>query len=202
MKKLILLFTGSLMLAISVSASGPFKAGDPASDFSLKNVNGKYVSLSQIENAKGFIVVFACNTCPMVKKYEERIIELNEEFSGKGYPVIAINSNDKGVSPGDSYEGMQKLAAEKGYKFEYLYDESQDVAKQYGATNTPHVYVLSKKDGKLKVEYVGAIDNNADDASKADKKYVHDAVNALLKGEQAPVAGTKAIGCGIKWKKA
>jgi peroxiredoxin len=202
MKKLMFLFTGLMMLTTVVSASGPFKAGDPASDFSLKNVKGKYISLSQFENAKGFIVVFACNTCPMVKKYEERIIELNKEFSGKGFPVIAINSNDSNVSPGDSYEGMQKLAEEKGYKFEYLYDESQEVAKQYGATNTPHVYVLSKKDGKLKVEYVGAIDNNADDGSKADKRYVYEAVNALLKGEQAPISGTKAIGCGIKWKKA
>lgn len=202
MKKLILLFAGTLIISVLASASGPFKAGDKASDFSLKNVSGKSVSLSQFEDAKGFIVVFSCNTCPMVKKYEDRIIELNEQFSSKGFPVIAINSNDSKVSPGDSYEGMKKLVSEKGYKFEYLYDESQEVAKQYGATNTPHVYVLSKKDGELKVEYVGAIDNNSDEAAKADKKYVHDAVNAVLKGQQAPVAGTKAVGCGIKWKKA
>jgi len=202
MKKVFILFTCSIMTTLMATASGPFKAGDSATDFSLKNVDGKFVSLSQFEDAKGFIVVFSCNTCPMVKKYEERIIDLNKEFSGKGYPVIAINSNDRNISPGDSYEEMKKLATEKQYDFEYLYDESQEVAKQYGATNTPHVYVLSKNEGKLKVEYVGAIDNNADEASKADKKYVHDAVNALLKGEQAPVAGTKAIGCGIKWKKA
>jgi peroxiredoxin len=201
MKKFILLFAGSLMISLMTTASGPFKAGDFATDFNLKNVNGKNVSLSQFDDAKGFIVVFTCNTCPMSKKYEERIMDLNKEFSGKGYPVIAINSNDRTVSPGDSYEEMQKLSTAKGYKFEYLYDESQEVAKQYGATNTPHVYVLSKNDGKLKVGYVGAIDNNSEDASKADKKYVHDAVNALLEGEQAPVAGTKAIGCGIKWKK-
>jgi peroxiredoxin len=202
MKKSILIFAGSVMINFIITSTGPFKAGDIATDFSLKNLDGKYVSLSQFNDAKGFIVVFTCNTCPMAKKYEGRIIDLNKEFSGKGYPVIAINSNDRTVSPGDSYEEMQKLATAKGYKFEYLYDDSQEVAKQYGATNTPHVYVLSKNDGKLKVGYVGAIDNNAEDASKADKKYVHDAVNALLKGEQAPVAGTKAIGCGIKWKKA
>jgi peroxiredoxin len=202
MKKLILLFAGSRIISVLAYSGSPFKAGDTASDFNLKNVNGKYVSLSQFEDAKGFIVVFSCNTCPVVKKYEERIIKLNEEFSSRGYPVIAINSNDRIVSPGDSYEEMKKLASDKGYKFEYLYDESQDVAKQYGATNTPHVYVLSKKDGNLKVEYVGAIDNNADEASKADKKYVQDAVNSLLKGQSAQVAGTKAVGCGIKWKKA
>ena len=135
------------------------------------------------------------------KKYDQRIIDLNNEFSPKGYPVVMINSNDKTVSPGDSYEEMKKVANARGYHFQYLYDESQEVAKEYGATNTPHVYVLKREGGDLKVEYVGAIDNNADDASKADKHYVKDAVNALLKGSEVKIAGTKAIGCSIKWNK-
>lgn len=202
MKKSILILTGALMLTTMARAEEPYKSGDFASDFSLKNVKGEMVSLSKFEQAKGFIVVFSCNTCPVVKKYEQRIIGLNKEFSSKGYPVVAINSNDKGVSSGDSYEEMQKLAKTKGYEFEYLYDESQAVAKQYGATNTPHVYLLTKTDGKLKVVYSGAIDNNSDDAAKADKKYLNDAVNALLKGSEVPLTGTKAVGCGIKWKKA
>jgi len=197
----VLFFTAALLLTLAVNAGEPFKAGDSASDFNLKNVNGKLVSLNQFSDAKGFIVVFSCNTCPMVKKYEDRIIGLHNEFSEKGYPVVAINSNDRSVSPGDSFEEMQKLASDRGYKFEYLYDESQEVAKKYGATNTPHVYVLSKNGAKLKVEYVGAIDNNPDDASKAEKKYVLDAVNSLLKKEQVKTSGTKAVGCGIKWKK-
>jgi peroxiredoxin len=201
MKKLIVLFAGALMQLTLIRAGEPYKAGDIASDFSLKNVKGEMVSFSQFKDAKGFIVVFCCNTCPVVKKYEQRIIDLNNQFSGKGYPVIAINSNDKGVSPGDSYEEMQKTAKEKGYDFPYLYDETQSIAKLYGATNTPHIYVLTKKAGKLVVEYVGAIDNNADNPDKADKKYVVDAVNALLRNEQVPLATTKAIGCGIKWKK-
>jgi peroxiredoxin len=203
MKKLILFFISALFISGLTLAKEPYKAGDLATDFNLKNLNGKNISLSQFEDAKGFIVVFTCNTCPVVKQYEQRIIGLHEKFAPKGYPVVAINSNDRNVSPGDSYEEMQKLARSKGYKFEYLYDESQEIAKEYGATNTPHVYVLSKQDGDdLRIEYVGAIDNNADDASKADKHYVQDAVNALLKGDQVPVAGTKAVGCGIKWKKA
>jgi len=82
-----------------------------------------------------------------------------------------------------------------------MFDETQEVARRYGATNTPHVYILSKKIGKLVVEYVGAIDNNADDASAADKKYAEDALNSLLKGESVAVSGTRAIGCSIKWKK-
>jgi peroxiredoxin len=201
MKKITLFSTAILMLINAANASGPYKPGDFADDFNLKNVSGQQISLSGIDNAKGFIVVFMCNTCPVVKAYENRIIDLNKEFSAKGYPVVAINGNDKNVSPGDSYEEMQKIARNKGYTFQYLYDESQEVTRRFGATNTPHVYVLSKKDGKLKVEYVGAIDNNSDDPASADKKYVEDAVNALIKGSPVAVSQTKAIGCSIKWKK-
>lgn len=202
MKKSLILFVGVLMQASLLLAGTGYKAGDVVTDISLKNVNGKMISFSQFPQAKGFIVVFCCNTCPVVKKYQQRIIDLNEKFAGKGYPVIAINSNDKDVSPGDSYEGMKQLASDKGFKYQYLYDESQAVAKLWGATNTPHVYVITKKGDALILEYVGAIDNNADDPAKADKKYVEDAVNALLGNETVPVSMTKAIGCGIKWKKA
>jgi len=201
MKRIFLFSAVALMLFNAAYAGTPYKPGDIADDFTLKNVSGSEVSLSGISNAKGFIVVFMCNTCPVVKAYESRINDLNKKFSSKGYPVIAINANDRNVSPGDSFEEMKRVAKEKEFSFQYLYDESQEVTRKYGATNTPHVYVLSKKDGKLEVMYVGAIDNNSDDASKADKKYVEDAVNALLKGDSVPVAQTKAIGCGIKWKK-
>ena len=201
MKKILLFSAAAFIMAGGVYAAMPYKPGDTADDFTLKNVNGSEISLSGIKNAKGFIVVFMCNTCPVVKAYEDRIIDLDKKFSSKGYPVIAINSNDGNVSPGDSYAEMQKLAKEKGFTFQYLYDESQDVARKYGATNTPHVYVLSKKGNKLEVEYVGAIDNNRDDPSKADKKYVEDAVNILLKNEPVTVSSSKAIGCSIKWKK-
>lgn len=200
MKKLVL-FLAVVAISLHAFAGQPYKAGDIATDFSLKNLEGKMVSLSQYEDAKGFIVVFSCNSCPVVIKYEDRIKEIHKEYSGKGFPVVAINSNDKNVSPGDSYDAMKKHAKKNGYEFEYLYDESQDVAKTYGATNTPHVYLLSKQEGKLKVEYVGAIDNNADNGNAADKKYLSDALNKLLKGQQPSVTATKAVGCGIKWKK-
>jgi len=189
------------LLVFQVSAEGPFRAGDNASDFSLKSVKGEMVSLSEMENARGFIVVFTSNVCPVAKKYEQRVIDLHREFSAKGYPVVAINSNDPEVNPGDSFEEMKKVSSDKGYAFTYLRDESQAVARLYGATNTPHVYVLSKKGENLKVEYVGSIDNNADDAAKANKTFVSDAVNSLLKGDKVPVTSTKAIGCSIKWKR-
>lgn len=201
MKKIVMFSTAILILVSAASAAGPYKPGDIADDFTLKNVSGSEISLAGIENARGFIVVFMCNTCPVVKAYEDRIIDLNKKFSAKGYPVVAINSNDKIISPGDSYDDMKKTARNKGYEFEYLYDESQDVTRRFGATNTPHVYVLSKRDGKLKVEYVGAIDNNSDDPANADKKYVEDALNSLLKSTPVAVVQTKAVGCSIKWKK-
>jgi len=200
MKKSILVLSAAFLLVSQTRAEGPFKAGDNASDFNLKSVKGEMVSLSDMENAKGFIVVFTSNVCPVAKKYEQRVIDLHRVFSAKGYPVVAINSNDPEVNPGDSFEEMKKVASDKGYAFTYLRDESQTVAKLYGATNTPHVYVLSKKGENLKVEYVGAIDNNADDAAKANKAYVSDAVNSLLKGDNVMVTSTKAIGCSIKWK--
>ncbi len=199
-RKLAVLITVLLMVPALSFGQAPYKAGDVAADFQLKNVKGDMVSLSKYDDAKGFIVAFWCNTCPFVKKYETRLIDLHKEFGNKGFPVIAINSNDKKVSPGDSYEEMQKKAKSSGYQFEYLYDESQDVARKYGATNTPHVYLLSKKDGRLVVQYVGAIDNNSDNAASVDKHYLRDAVNSLLKGEQVAVKGTRAVGCSLKWK--
>jgi len=201
MKKFIIPVVAGMIITLTIDAQSQYKAGDVAADFSLKNVKGDMVSLSSFEDAKGFVVAFWCNTCPVVKKYEQRLIDLHKEFAPKGYPVIAINSNDKGVSPGDSYEGMVNLVKDKKYQFEYLYDESQEVARKYGPTNTPHIYLLSKKGGKLIVEYVGAIDNNADDPRTANKRYVADAVKSLLDGEKVAVAGTRAVGCSIKWRK-
>jgi peroxiredoxin len=117
MKKLLSVISAALFLSTAVYAEGPYKAGDYVSDFSLKNVRGEMISLSQFETARGFIVIFSCNTCPVVVKYEDRMKDLHREFSSKGYPVIAINSNDKAVSPGDSYDEMQKTAKVKNYPF-------------------------------------------------------------------------------------
>jgi len=201
MKKYLFISLAALMMAGLLSAQSQYKAGDIASDFKLKNVKGEFVSLADINDTDGFIVAFWCNTCPVVKKYDKRLQDLHAKYASKGYPVVAINPNDPAVSPGDSYDKMKETASKLDYKFEYLFDETQEVARKYGATNTPHIYILSWKDGKLVVDYVGAIDNNADDASAADKKYAEDALNSILKGQAVSVAGTKAVGCGIKWKK-
>lgn len=201
MKKYLFIPMAALMMTGLLNAQSQYKAGDVVSDFRLKNVKGELVSLADNKEADGFIVAFWCNTCPVVKKYDQRLQALHAKYAPKGYPVVAINSNDPAVSPGDSYDKMKETAAKLSYKFEYLYDETQEVARKYGATNTPHIYILSWKDGKLVVDYVGAIDNNADDASAADKKYAEDALDSILKGQAVTLAGTKAVGCGIKWKK-
>ena len=203
MKKVKLLFVSLLGVFFmhTTFADGGYQVGDTADDFSLKNVDGSMVSLMNIPNAKGFIVVFTCNHCPYSKAYEDRIIELHKEFSPKGYPVVAINSNDATREPQDSYENMQKRAKEKQFPFAYLHDETQEIAKKYGAVRTPHVYVLSKQKQTLKVEYIGAIDNNTRSAAKADKKYVSDVIKALMKNQKPTKTTTKAIGCGIKWRK-
>jgi len=178
-----------------------YEVGDAVSDFKLKNVDGKMVSLSDYASSKGVIVIFDCNTCPYSKAYNDRIIALNTKYAAAGFPVIAINPNNPDASPGDSYEEMISLAKEKHYTFPYLYDPTQQTTKTFGASNTPHAFVLKKEDGAFKVSYMGAIDNNVRDASTANKKYIEEAVDALLAGGAVATPKTKAIGCGIKWKK-
>ncbi len=183
-------------------AAAPMKQGydigDTVADFKLKNVDGKKVALADFKSAKGFIVIFDCNTCPVSKAYNERIIALHKKYASQGFPVLAINPNDPEVSAGDSFEKMVDYARKKGYEFPYLVDETQEVAKAFGATNTPHVFVLTKE---LKVAYIGSIDNSRDE-SKITKKFVEEAVDALLKGQEVPTPKTKALGCTIKWKNA
>jgi hypothetical protein len=158
------------------------------------------VGLQDYKSSKGLIVIFDCNTCPYSKSYNSRIIELNSKYSTKGFPVITINANDPQMSPGDSFEEMKKQAKTKNYTFPYLFDETQVVAHAFGATNTPHVFVLHNVSNGFKVAYIGAIDNNPRDASSADKKYVDMAVDALLGGKPVPLDKTKAIGCSIKYR--
>lgn len=125
-------------------------------------------------------------------------MELDQQYAPLGFPVVAINSNDKNVQPGDDFDNMKKRAKEKKYSFPYLYDETQEVAKAFGATRTPHVYVL---DQNQIVRYIGAIDDNSEDPALVKEKYVQNAVDALLAGHEVAVKETKAIGCGIKWRK-
>ena len=193
---IILIFMSSLLTGNSLSSG--YQPGDKATDFKLKSVDGKQYSMANYKDAKGFIVVFTCNTCPFAVKYEDRINDLAKKYKEKGYYLLAINPNDPAAQPDDTFELMQKKAKEKGFSFPYLVDEGQKIYPQYGATKTPHVFLLDKN---LIVKYIGAIDDNSDDASAVKEKYLENAIAALEKGtEPAPVV-TKAIGCSIKVKK-
>ncbi|UFH54101.1 thioredoxin family protein [Spirosoma sp. KNUC1025] len=194
----VLLLTVTLMSARY--ASDGYKVGDVVQDFKLKNVDGKTVSLADNKGTKGYIIAFTCNTCPVAKAYESRIMALNEQFAPKGYPVVAIQSNDAQRSPGDSYNAMQQRSKASNYAFPYLYDDTQAVARAFGATNTPHMFVVKREGDQFRIAYIGAIDNNQYDAAAADKKYVEAAVNELLAGKPVTTPSARAVGCGIKWK--
>lgn len=199
----IFIFTVIIMLnnGVSTFAQSGYQVGDKAMDFELKTVEGTTVSMANHQDAKGFLVIFSCNTCPYVVAYEDRMIELHNTYAPKGFPVIAINPNDDKRSSGDSFENMKKRAKSKNFPFVYAYDESQKITKAYGATNTPQVYLVEKEGNDFIVKYIGAIDNNYQDASAVTKKYVEDALESVLTGHGVKEERTKAVGCTIKWRK-
>ncbi|MDX2197016.1 MAG: thioredoxin family protein [Cytophagales bacterium] len=205
MKKTIIIPVFAIIMAFMsfnfpMQTSTGYNPGDKAADFTLKNIDGSMVTLSAMKDIKGAIVVFTCNHCPFAQMYEQRIIALHNKYAPKGYPVVAINPNDTKVQPEDSYENMQKRASQMKYPFVYLLDDTQATAKAYGAQRTPHVYVLSKKDNAFTVEFIGAIDDNAQDAGKAAEKYVEKAIDELSAGKTVTTKTVKAVGCTIKWR--
>ena len=200
MEKIKILGLMTLVVALMSGKALKYEIGDTVEDFKLKNVDGKMISLSDYKAGKGVVIIFDCNTCPYSKAYNDRIIALNKKYSSAGFPLITINANDPQQSPGDSFEEMAARAKKKNYDFPYLIDETQQVAKSFGATNTPHVFVLQKTGNDFKVAYIGTIDNNSKDASAVTKRYVEEAIDALLAGRPVTTQNTKAIGCTIKWK--
>ena len=173
-----------------------YSVGDEIEDFKLKNIDNKMISLSDYQDAKGFIIIFTCNMCPYSVANEDRIIALDKKYKSKGYPVVAINPNDPNASKGDSFEDMIVRAKEKRFTFPYLFDEGQQVFPKFGASKTPHVYIVSKPN--MKVEYIGAIDNSSRNPSAVTEKYVENTVDELLAGEKPTKTETRAIGCSIK----
>ncbi len=187
----------------SIGADGniieSYAIGSTVENFTLKNAqSGEMASLNDLKGDNGAIVIFTCNSCPYAVMYEDRINSLHDQFGGKGYPVIAINPNDPEIKPGDDFEGMKTRITEKGFKFAYLFDETQEIYPVWGATKTPHVFLI---DNDNVVKYIGAIDDNAQDASSVSTTYLADAITALTAGNDPSPAETKAIGCSIKAKK-
>ena len=200
MKRLVLsvLWTaGAFLLFNAQSAPRGYMVGDQAENFTLRNVDGRMVSLTDYPDAKGYIVIFTCNHCPYAQLYEQRIIDLHKKFNPLGFPVIAINPNSPAIVPEDSFEEMQRRAAANRYPFAYLFDEFQTVYPKFGATRTPHVFLL---DTSLTVTYIGAIDDNPETPGSVKQHYVANAVNAMLRNEKPSPNFTRALGCTVKKK--
>lgn len=194
MNKIFALIFGMFVFALAAQAQTNYELGSQVEDFTLRNVDGNMVSLSDYDT-EGLVIIFTCNHCPFAVKYEDRIVDFHKEYAPKGYPVLAINPNDPEVQPEDSFEKMQERAEEKNFPFKYVLDEGQEIYPKFGATRTPHVFLL---DSERKLRYIGAIDDNFKDAEMVNDRYLRDAVAALQSGKQPDPAITKAIGCSIK----
>jgi peroxiredoxin len=165
--------------------------------FSLTGVDYKTYSLNDFSDKKILIVIFSCNHCPYVQAYEDRIMELQNEFEKDSVQIVAINSNDDVKYPDDSFDEMKKRAAARRFNFPYLRDETQEIAKAFGATHTPQIFLFNK-DRKLK--YEGKIDDNWQEPEKVKSKYLRDAILEVLNNKEVSVPETFSIGCTIKWK--
>ena len=185
-----------LVLGVFVQAE-ELPIGETGPSFSLMGTDGKTYSLTDYKEKKGVAVIFTCNACPYAKAFEDRINKLAKEFSPKGIAFVAINPNDPGRVPEDSYDNMVKRAKEKAFVFPYVYDSTSEVATAYGAKVTPHVFLL---DGDYKLVYRGRIEDETE-AKKSKSHDLKNALNALLASKKITTAETKAFGCSIKWRK-
>ncbi len=200
------LLSGMLFLYFMTSSDQPavqpalegYQIGDFAADFKLENTDGRMISLSDFEDAKGYLVIFTCNTCPYAVAYEDRINALDKKYKSLGVPVIAINPNNPESNPAENDGAMRTRAEEKDFSFPYLRDKDQKVYPVYGAQRTPHVFLLQKKPEGNKVQYIGSIDDNYANPDQVEERYVENAVDAMLAGREIEVKTTRAIGCSIK----
>jgi len=178
-------------------ATDKLKIGSKAPDFNLLGVDNKFYSLDSFADKKILIVIFSCNHCPYVQAYEQRIISIQKEFSEKSVQIVAINSNEDKNYPEDSFDQMIKRSSEKQFNFPYLRDETQEVAKAYGATHTPEIFLF---DQERKLRYHGKIDDNWKEPEKVKYQYLRKAIEEVLEGIEVSIPETFSIGCTIKWK--
>ncbi|MBP9774010.1 MAG: thioredoxin family protein [Candidatus Peribacteraceae bacterium] len=171
--------------------------GDAMPDFSLPATDDSLVDSGSI-NAQVMAIIFTCNHCPYAKAYEDRLAELGHQFKNKSVQCVLINSNDAVAYPDDSFEEMKKLAENKAFPFPYCFDETQEIAKAYGALCTPHCFVF---DRQRTLQYKGRIDDSWKDVSQVKERNLFDAIDALVQGKTPPKSEVNAIGCSIKWRK-
>jgi peroxiredoxin len=170
----------------------------PVATVRMKSVDGRELTIADAKGEKGTLVIFTCNHCPWVKAWETRIAELGNASQAKGIGVIAINSNDPAAYPEDSFDEMQKRAKDRGMRYPYVVDATSEVARAFGASHTPEIFLFGK-DGKL--AYKGAVDDNAKEPEKVKEHFLADALEAVAAGKAPAMAETKALGCSIKYRK-
>jgi peroxiredoxin len=175
--------------------------GQPAPDFDLPGTDGKNHSLASEKTFRVLVIAFTCNDCPFVIGSEERMSDFALKYAPRDVAFIAINSNESEIHPTDDLPHMIQRAREKNFPFPYLRDETQEVARAYGALRTPHFYAFGKDDlGQWLLRYTGRMDDNPRHPGKQTTHELQDAVEAILCGKAPPVAMANPIGCNIKWK--
>lgn len=188
-----------LLTIFSAAEAGKFNkvldVGSPAPAWNkLAGADGQSHSLSDLAKAKAIVVVFTCNHCPVAQSYEERLKKLYADYHDRGVELVAISVSELEE---DNLQAMTERAKERGFEFQYVQDPTQQIAKDFGATNTPHVFLL---DGQRKIAYMGAIDDAWQDAEAVTHAYLSDAVAALLDGRDIQRPETKPQGCGIEYR--
>ncbi len=191
---LVLLLALAVLLPAAVALAASVKVGDAAPDF--KNITGiddQPHSLSDFRDAKLVVLVFTCNHCPVASAYEGRLVALQNDYSAKGVQVVAVNVNN---NEADRLPKMKQRAAASKFNFPYLYDASQKIGHDYGATVTPHVFLI---DQQRKIAYMGAIDDKQN-IDQVKTPFLRNAIDALLSGQQPPEPVTRQFGCGIQYE--
>tara|TARA_B100001250_G_scaffold192657_1_gene165626 strand:+ start:3001 stop:3588 length:588 start_codon:yes stop_codon:yes gene_type:complete len=171
--------------------------GIPLIDHRLLNIQGDYLSLNDVKGENGLLVIFSCNTCPWVIRWEDRYVTITEKYKKSGIGVIVVNSNEDQFDNKDSIDEMKKHAKDNNYNFPYVQDFGSKLAYAFGATRTPHIFLFDKND---KLVYRGAIDDNAKSAKKVEEPFLENAIESLVNGGPIVVSSTKALGCSIKFK--
>jgi AhpC/TSA family len=185
----------ALMMARPTGEPLPIGSTIPKPELKMKDISGKEVSFNDAMKKSGLLVMFSCNTCPIVHKYESRTVEVCKKALDNNVGVILLNSNEATRGDGDSYSDMKAYAGKLGYSWNYVVDTKSTMADEFGASRTPEAFLFDK-DGKL--VYHGAIDDNANGPDEVTRKHLSIAIDELLGGKNVSVKNTKSVGCGIK----
>ncbi len=186
-----------VLFTASTNQIQELKIGDkaPMTAHKVQDVSGRSITLAEVAQQNGLLVVFSCNTCPWVMKWEDRYPDMSRIARANKIGMVALNPNEAYRTKGDGMEDMVKRAKKMNYDFVYALDKNHEIADAFGASRTPHVFLFN---GNMELVYVGAIDDNANDASAVKEYYLKDAMEQMVGGQQLTKPTTKSLGCTIK----